>query len=188
MDDLQLSKAVLAGDAAAEELFDKKYRPRLFKAAAYFLGPRDPETEDVVQQALLIAFQKLDGYDPAKASLYTWMARITVNLCYQRLDKRRREQATAHEDLEAALAPRAARAAREADEAELKDARLSLLRRGLARLGEACSKLLRLRDQGGMSYADLGKAIQAPIGTVMSRLSRCREQLKAWVLAQPEAR
>jgi RNA polymerase sigma-70 factor (ECF subfamily) len=188
VDDLQLSKAVLAGDAAAEELFDKKYRPRLFKAAAYFLGPRDPETEDVVQQALLIAFQKLDSYDPSKASLYTWMARITVNLCYQRLDKRRREQATAHEDLEAVLAPLAERGLRDADERALKEARLSLLRRGLARLGEACAKLLRLRDQDGMSYADLGRAIKAPIGTVMSRLSRCREQLKAWVLAQPEAR
>jgi RNA polymerase sigma factor (sigma-70 family) len=186
MDDLQLAKAVRAGDPAAEELFFRRYQPRLYKAAAYFLGPRDPDAEDVVQQALLIAFQKLDSYDPKRASLYTWMARICVNLCYQRLDKRRREQATAWEELEAALEPQAQARRSAQDEAGRKEALLALLREGLKRLGEACTRILRLRDQQGLSYAQVGRELKVPIGTVMSRLARCRRQLKDWVQAQGE--
>lgn len=186
MDDLQLARAVRAGDPAAEELFYRRYQPRLYKAAAYFLGPQDPDAEDVVQQTLLIAYQRLDAYDPQRAGLYTWMARICVNLCYQRLDRRRREQAAAWEELEAALEPRARERAAQTGEDDRRTALLALLRRGLDRLGEACGRILRLRDQQGLSYAEVGRRLKVPIGTVMSRLARCRRRLKAWVLAQPE--
>jgi RNA polymerase sigma-70 factor (ECF subfamily) len=181
VDDLTLAQAVRAGDEAAEALFFKRYHPRLAKAAVYFLGPQDPEVEDVVQQAFLIAFQKLDAYDPARASLYTWMARICVNLCYQRLDKRRREQATAWEDLEAAVAPIAAQRDADRDAETRKQGLLAVLRDAMKGLGKACRDLLELRDQRGLSYADVGRQLKVPIGTVMSRLSRCRQTLKELV-------
>lgn len=184
MDDLELARAVGTGDEAAEALFYQRYRPRLAKAAVYFLGPQDPEVEDVVQQAFLVAFQKLDAYDPARASLYTWMARICVNLCYQRLDKRRREQATAWEDLEAAVAPLAAQKAVDSDDEQRRQGLLARLRQAMQGLGRACRELLELRDQQGHSYAEVGRRLKVPIGTVMSRLSRCRQSLKALVLAQ----
>jgi len=184
VNDLELTRAVRAGDSAAEELFFRRYRPRLYKAAVYFLGSHDADAEDVVQQAFLIAFQKLETYNPSRASLYTWMARICVHLCYQRLDKRRREQAAAWEDLEAAALPLALSRQAEQGEASRREGLLALLRSKMSQLGEACRRLLELRDQQGLSYADVGRSLKIPIGTVMSRLARCRGALKGLIAGQ----
>jgi len=159
-------------------------QPRLFKAAAYFLSAQDPEAEDVVQQAFLIAFQKLDTYDASRASLYTWMARICVNLCYQRMDRRRREQAQALDDLELAASALAQERHEALEAASLKEGLLSVLREQMLRLGEACRRVLDLRDVQGLSYADVGRKLKVPIGTVMSRLARCRQSLKELVQAK----
>lgn len=184
MTDQELAAAVRRGDPVAEELFYKRLQPRLFKVAAYFLSAQDPEAEDVVQQAFLIAFEKLEGYDASRASLYTWMARICVNLCYQRMDKRRREQAQALDDLELAVAPMAQARVLALEEADRKEGMLAVLREQMQKLGEACRRVLDLRDVQGLSYADVGRKLRVPIGTVMSRLARCRQSLKALVQAQ----
>lgn len=181
MTDQELAAAVRRGDASAEEAFYARLQPRLFKVAAYFLSAQDPEAEDVVQQAFLIAFEKLETYDASRASLYTWMARICVNLCYQRMDKRRREQAQAFEDLEAVAAPLAQAKVLALEEADRKAGLIAVLREQMLKLGEACRKALDLRDVQGLSYADVGRKLRVPIGTVMSRLARCRSALKELV-------
>ena len=178
MNDQELAAAVLAGRPDAEEAFYKALQPRLFKAAAYFLGSQDAEVEDVVQQAFLIAFQKLGSYDAQRASLYTWTARICVNLCYQRMDKRRRELASEGEALEAAAQGLAERRHQEGEEADEKAGLLAVMKEQLRQLGEACRRILELRDLQGQSYADVGRALKVPIGTVMSRLARCRQALR----------
>ena len=178
MNDSALVAAVLAGRTEAEEAFYKALQPRLFKAAAYFLGAQDPEVDDVVQQAFLIVFQKLGQYDASRASLYTWSARICVNLCYQRMDKRRREQASEAEALEAATAALAKQRHQDVEAAADKAGLLEILKEQLRLLGEACRKVIDLRDLQGLSYADVGRALKVPIGTVMSRLARCRGALR----------
>lgn len=181
MNDAELAAAVLGRDPASEELFYSRLQPRLYKAAVYFLGFQDPEAEDVVQQALLIAFQKLPGYDPSRASLYTWTARICANLCYQRLDKRRREAVSSLEDMEGALEKLGAEREARDEEGKRQEGLKVLLRAAMGRLAEACRRILTLRDLEGLSYAEVGRAIKAPLGTVMSKLSRCRRALKAAV-------
>ena len=178
MNDQDLVAAVLAGRQDAEDAFYKALQPRLRKAAAYFLGSQDAEVEDVVQQAFLIVFQKLNTYDAKKASLYTWSARICVNLCYQRMDKRRRELASEGEALESAAQALAERRHQEQEEAGEKASLLVVMKEQLRLLGEACRRILELRDLQGLSYAEVGKTIKAPIGTVMSRLARCRNALR----------
>jgi RNA polymerase sigma-70 factor (ECF subfamily) len=187
LNDQALAQAVLAGEPDAEEAFYKALQPRLFKAAAYFLGASDPEVDDVVQQAFLIVFQKLNQYDASRASLYTWSARICVNLCYQRLDKRRREQASESEALEAATLALARQRHREGEAEAEKAGLLALLKDQLKLLGEACRRAIELRDLRGLSYAEVGRALKVPIGTVMSRLARCRRALRESVEARLRA-
>jgi len=49
-------------------------------------------------------------------------------------------------------------------------------------LGKPCRELLEWRDGAGKSYADLAEILKIPMGTVMSRLARCKESLKELVL------
>ena len=187
MNDQELVQAILAGKSDAEEALYKALQPRLRKAAAYFLGAQDPEVEDVVQHAFLVVFQKLATYDASRASLYTWSARICVNLCYQRMDKRRRELATETEALESATQALARQRHRDGEAASEKAGLLELMKEQLRLLGEACRRALELRDLQGLSYADVGKALKVPIGTVMSRLARCRAALRQSVEARMKA-
>ena len=55
------------------------------------------------------------------------------------------------------------------------------LRGMVARLPEALREVLVLREYGDLSYAQIATTLKVPVGTVMSRLSRAREDLRsAW--------
>ena len=55
-------------------------------------------------------------------------------------------------------------------------------------MGEPCRGLLNLRDSQGKSYALISETLKVPMGTVMSRLARCRETLKQMVLQALESK
>ena len=71
------------------------------------------------------------------------------------------------------------------DAAMITDERKQILRRALAQLTPQFRETLVLREVEGLSYQDIADMIQVPIGTVMSRLSRAREQLALLVSQDP---
>jgi RNA polymerase sigma-70 factor (ECF subfamily) len=177
MEEKELVERVLKGESLAEEEFFKTYRPRLMRCSYFFLGARDPETEDVVQQTFLIAFPKLKDYD-FRAPIYAWLKRICVNLCYERLRHRKRVLASLDEDLEVYTRD-AARLKQEAGDAEAEKAfLLALVAELQATMDETSRRILRLRDVEGKSYSEISRILEIPIGTVMSRLARSRQELK----------
>src|ERR1700690_1053259 len=101
-----LVQSILAGDHAAQTAFYQENAKRLYPICVHFLGYQDPEAEDIVQDTFLIAFKKLEGFE-FRSSLYTWLAHICVNLCYERLRKRKKVLATEAVDLEILSAPQA---------------------------------------------------------------------------------
>jgi RNA polymerase sigma-70 factor (ECF subfamily) len=147
------------------------------------LGWKDAEVEDVVQDAFLLAYAKLDQFT-TEHGLGAWLNRFCVYLCLERLRARRRLDRAEAEDLEA-LAEARTRHLRE-DEAR-RAARLEWLWGLAGQLGEACGRLLRLRDRDGLAYAQIARQQRLPLGTVMSRLNRCRQRLKRLAAAQEEA-
>ncbi len=180
-DERQMIARILKGDARAQEWLVSAHRQRLYAASVHFLGYRDPEAEDVVQQAFVIAFEKLSGFE-GRSSLYTWLAHICVNLCYERLRARDRQVVSAQQDLDFVTSP-AAFKRHEAMEAEdEKTRRLRILSEAMRRMDGKCREVLTLRDVDGVPYAGIGKRLKVPIGTVMSRLARCRSVLKEMVM------
>jgi RNA polymerase sigma-70 factor (ECF subfamily) len=76
------------GDAAAAQALVARKLPRVLALARRMLG--DPaEAEDVAQEAMLRVWRHAPGWRPGKARFDTWLHRVTLNLCYDRLRRRR---------------------------------------------------------------------------------------------------
>ncbi len=185
MDEKELVEKILRGDEAAKGRFFEAYKDQLYRVSCNFLGYRDPDAEDVVQETFLTAFQKLGDFE-FRSSLSTWLTRICIYKTYQRIEKRHRDLVRAHEDLEILTRPAAIKALGDQEEGDHRRERMDLIARCLDRLKKQCQEILKLRDMEGESYSVIGKKLKLPIGTVMSRLSRCKEALKALVKGELE--
>lgn len=180
MDEKELIRRILEGDEEAKTTLYRTHQKRLMPIAVYFLGYQDSDLEDVVQETFLIGFQKLKDFRP-EASLYTWLAHICVHRCYKRLEKRKRALQPLDLELDQVTASLSVdRFHSETREAE-KEKLIALARKTLANLGEKCREIIELRDFKGVSYAEIAKHLKVQMGTVMSRLARCREALKSLV-------
>ena len=171
----------MAGDEAAKTLFYQSHLNRLKPICVHFLGYQDSDIDDIIQQTFLIAFEKLPEFQP-RSTLYTWIAHICVNLCYERLRKRKRVLSSLQDELEQlTLTVVRARDEEQRHQDEQKE-KILLVERLLGSMSEKCRKIIELRDREGQSYAVIGKLLKIPIGTVMSQLARCRETLKELVM------
>jgi RNA polymerase sigma-70 factor (ECF subfamily) len=180
LDERELVNKILQGDEQAKTLFYVTHRERLYRDCVYLLGYQDHEAEDVVQEAFLTAFRKLPEFE-FRSSLGTWLTQIGIYLCYNRY--RRRIKTVAHESeaLDSLLSRWAMEKDREMIRGEEKQAQLRLVEKCLSKIGEGCQEIIRLRDLEGRAYSEIGKTLGIPMGTVMSRLSRCKKVLKALV-------
>lgn len=175
-------RGVLAGDPKAENEFFLRYEYRLYRTAVHFLGASDPDSEDLVQETFLIAFRKLAEFD-FRFGLYTWLNRICANLCLERIRKRQRAVQLEDEAFSAGLDRLARRRHDEGQGKALGEERLAMVKAALELMDGLCRNLIQLRDFEGLAYIGLAKRLGLPIGTVMSRLARCRKKLKQIVLA-----
>ena len=130
---------------------------------------------------LPIAFEKLPEFQP-RSTLYTWIAHICVNLCYERLRKRKRVLATLQEELEVLTVSVVHAREEERENESEQSSKIVLIERLLGTMSEKCRKRTDQWDRQGESYAVIGKLLKLPMGTVMSQLARCRETLKTLVM------
>lgn len=86
--DEELVRRVGQGDPAAIQAMVARKLPRMLALAQRMLG--DPtEAEDVAQDAMLRAWKQAPRWTPGKAKFDTWLHRVALNLCYDRLRRRR---------------------------------------------------------------------------------------------------
>ena len=91
--DDQLLARVAVGDPAATRAMVARKLPRLLSLAGRLLGDA-AEAEDVAQEAFLRIWKQASRWRPGEARFDTWLHRVALNLCYDRL-RRRRELAFA---------------------------------------------------------------------------------------------
>jgi RNA polymerase sigma-70 factor (ECF subfamily) len=165
----ELLRQARAGDKAAFLELAEPYRERLYATAYRLLGSREDAAE-ICQETFLRTFWKIAGFQ-GRASFYTWLYRIALNLCYRRMAKKRREvvEETAGEQLpDPGASPR--------DRAILQE-RAALVRRALSQLAPADFEILVLREFEELPYEEMARRLGLPEGTVMSRLHRARAAL-----------
>lgn len=173
VDDATLLTRHVAGDPDAfGELFHR-HRDRMWALA--LRTTRDPElASDAVQDAFLNAFRRAGSFR-GDSQVTTWLHRITVNAC---LDRLRRIRPTAdiadHDPVEPT------------DRHNSVDVRLDV-RAALARLPEGQRLALTLVDMHGLSVAEAADVLGVAEGTIKSRCSRGREAMAA-LLGGPDGR
>jgi len=183
MSDREIDRELVAraqrGDKRAFELLVEKYQRKLARLLSRFI--RDPaEVEDVTQEAFIKAYRALPAFR-GDSAFYTWLYRIGINTAKNYLMAMGRRAPTSTEV--------------EADEAEgfeegeqLRDINTPesvLLSNEIAetvnstieRLPEELRTAIQLREIEGMSYEDIARVMDCPIGTVRSRIFRAREAI-----------
>ena len=169
-DDRELLRAHVEGDPDAfGELF-RRHRDRMWAVALRTTRNRELAS-DCVQDAFISAFRRAGSYR-GDAAVTTWLHRIVVNAC---LDRLRRDKPTS-ELPEYELADRH-------DAHASVDTRLDV-REALDRLPEGQRLALILVDMHGMSVAEAAEVLEVAEGTVKSRCSRGRDAM-AELLREP---
>ncbi|MEM9557017.1 MAG: sigma-70 family RNA polymerase sigma factor [Acidobacteriota bacterium] len=178
--DADLVRRARRGDsAAAEELAQRHRRPAYF-FALQLLGNRD-DALDVVQDALLRFFTKLDRFD-ARRPVRPWLFRIVRNRV---VDLHRRRQVRKHDSIEAAADDEDSAPLVLVDEdvdiegsARHKELQQRLWH-ALHQLSPAHREILVLRDYQDLAYSEIAETLDIPLGTVMSRLHGARKNLRS---------
>jgi RNA polymerase sigma-70 factor, ECF subfamily len=170
--DAALLRRHVGGDAEAfGELF-ARHRERLWAVAVRTLG--DPEEAgDALQDAMISAFRRAASFR-GDSAVTTWLHRIVVNACLDRLRRRAARPATSGAD-EEVLDALAAPAHPVSDRAD-PDTALDVLA-ALRTLPPQQRAALVLVDMLGYSVADAADVLSVSIGTVKSRCARGRSRL-----------
>ncbi|HET9954775.1 MAG TPA: sigma-70 family RNA polymerase sigma factor [Polyangiaceae bacterium] len=166
------------------------YQVRVYKLVLRMVGRRD-EAEDMAQEVFVQVFKAI-GTFRGESKLSTWVYRIAVNLCKNRLKylTRRKNEAQdefephdARGDLAQAHAVTTADVARPDHLVEGYQLE-RIVERAITRMDPDFREILVLRDIEDLSYEELSEITGLPDGTVKSRLHRARAMLKAAVDAE----
>lgn len=160
-----------AGDRAAFAALYEHFAPRL---KAYLLRLRVPEdvAEELAQESLIVAWHRAASFDPAQASVSTWLFTILRN---KRIDRLRREKRPELDPNDPALVPDPEPAADTLMMAMQDEAQLRAV---LQTLPAEQLHLLQLAFFSDLSHRDIADRENLPLGTVKSRIRLALARLK----------
>ncbi len=159
------------------------YQQGIFALLFRMLGNRW-EAEDVAQEVFIAVYRSMGTYR-GEARLGTWLYRVAINQCKNRLRSVQHRESRTHEAMgntpegatvnNGAMGSRPDRPDEAAEGLEMGQA----MRRALLSLEEDHRTVLILRDLEGLGYDEIADITEVPNGTVKSRLSRARTLLRA---------
>ena len=175
--DEQLFKLFQQGDIKAFDQLVIKYKDRLYNFLYRIVNDVDL-AEDLAQDTYLKVYTHKDSYK----ELYkfsTWMYTIAKNLAFTELRKRNRRRTSSFSDIsndDWQLDAADLTAAEIDSEITNKERRVNI-QNALFQLSVDFRTIIILRDIQELSYEDISKIIDVPIGTVKSRINRGRDKL-----------
>jgi RNA polymerase sigma-70 factor (ECF subfamily) len=160
------------------------YLDDAYTLARYLL--RDPnDAEDAVQECYLRALKHFDSYrGPA---IKPWLFAILRNVCRAEYARRASSPATTDDLADDAEQTPLWHEAQETPETQLLRRRdAATIRRLVIALDEPFRETFVLREIHNLSYREIADIVEAPVGTVMSRLARARAMLRTAWMAEEE--
>ena len=183
-DDLTLVQRARKGDQRAFKLLVERYQRKVYSVALGMVKDKE-EARDVAQEAFVKVYKYLDHFK-GDASFYTWLYRITVNICIDVLRKKGSkgdehvefDESVKLDTAEASIGALGTRLGTNPQKSALRKELAERITAAIQEIPESHREILLLREVEGMSYEDLSRTLKIPKGTVMSRLFHARLKMQ----------
>lgn len=183
LSDEALVDRILDDDYQAYEELVRRYRDKAYRLA-WSLVKDDAEAQDVVQEAFLNIYRKLDTFS-GESKLGSWIYRVVVNAALMRMRKRDRRSEIGLEDMdvdvdeeEAAFSDTPEWRIRADEAAEQQELREQILA-AVDELAPKYQAVFVLREVEGLTLAEIADVLDLTEGAVKTRLHRARLHLQA---------
>ncbi len=143
------------------------------------------DAKDISQEVFLKAYRNIRNFDE-RSRFSTWLYRITTNTCIDELRKRQKKPSLSIEEEmdgeEGGMLRQIAAAGDTPEESLLRTEQKSEILQALNKLSPEHRTIVVFRDVQGLSYEEIAEILEIGLGTVKSRISRGRAQLKQEIL------
>ncbi len=178
-DDLQIVELAQQGDRDAFRELVERYQRKVY-SICYGMLKNPDDSLDVSQEVFIKVYRNIEKFNQ-QSSFYTWLYRITVNMCIDHIRKNKRVKIVEYDDAisregnggndfllpsKLGLHPDKVYGRKELREKMLE---------ALESLGEKHRTILILREIDGLSYEEIADVLNISKGTVMSRLFHARK-------------
>ena len=177
--DKQLVERVRRGDKRAFDLLILKYQHKIISIVGRYLGDRN-DVQDVSQETFIKAYRAIPNFR-GESAFYTWLYRIAINTAKNHLVSKSRRPPNIDIDIDdgefqdnsAVLrdneSPQASLATKQMEE---------VIFRAIENLPSELRVAVTLREFEGLSYEEIARIMDCPVGTVRSRIFRAREAVE----------
>ena len=184
LQDDSLIRRAAAQDAAAFEQLMLLHQKPVYNICWRMAGNAE-DALDLSQEVFLKAYRNIGNFDE-RSQFSTWIYRITANTCIDEIRKRKgRQSFSLEEELEGeegSMQRQVADAGETPEESMLREEQKSEILQALESLSPEHKVAVILRDIKGLSYEEIAEILELTLGTVKSRISRGRNQLKQEIL------
>lgn len=178
-EDRKLVADAKKGDNKAFQTLLKKYRKSVYYMLLKMVKNAD-DAEDLTQEAFAKAFNSIEKFD-SKYAFSTWLFRIATNNCIDFIRKKRVQTVSIDQPVEGDDGSNMRFDVKDEEldpnEAMLKKQRKRYLNMAIERLPEKYKVLVQLRYFQELSYEEVARELEIPLGTVKAQLFRARELL-----------
>ena len=168
-EEAELMARIARGDGAASKIVLERYASRVHAVAVRMLNDQ-AEAEDVTQETMLRLWKTADKWRAGEARLSTWLHRVALNLCYDRLRKKKpTDLENAPEQVDPSASPQARMET---------DANAGVVRAAVMRLPDRQRAAIVMRHFEERSNPEIAEALEISVEAVESLLARGRRALK----------
>ena len=177
--DKQLVERVRRGDKRAFDLLILKYQHKIISIVGRYLGDQN-DVQDVSQETFIKAYRAIPNFR-GESAFYTWLYRIAVNTAKNHLVSKSRRPPNIDIDIDDGEFQNNSAVLRdnESPQASLATSQMEqVIFRSIENLPSELRIAVTLREFDGLSYEEIARIMDCPVGTVRSRIFRAREAIE----------
>jgi RNA polymerase sigma-70 factor (ECF subfamily) len=174
IEEVEIVKKAVEGDEKAFEFIVKKYQNKVGNLIFKIVGDSSV-VDDLTQEVFLKVFESLKDYRFGSA-VYTWIYRITVNVCIDEIRRRQRHRTLSLSEVVSQnpkVEPSYSPVEKSAERKELRE----IIEKAVSKLPIEYKTALILREFEDLQYEEIAKILKVSVGTVKSRIFRARKLL-----------